>query len=121
MSYETVWSFNTARFTVALSVAPEDMSPEDQFSEQEDVEFANEGGWHWFQARVQVVFRDDDNPKHWSVQRDDVLGEDHLGGCSYHGLKDFMEPGGYFRDMVSEAISEARGKLARMGAGIRAI
>lgn len=111
--YETVWSFNTDRYTVNLDVADEDMSPADGMQFDEDIEFASEGGWHWFQARVQVVFRDDANPRNWAVQRDQVLGEDYLGGCSYHGLEDF-KTGGYFRDMVGTAIDEARSKLERM-------
>ena len=120
MAYETVWSFNTKRFTVNLAVTDEDMDPADSFYEQEDIDFAREGGWHWFAARVQVVFRDDDNPKNWAVRRDDVLGEDYLGGCSYRSLKDFTAPGGgYFRDMVHEAVREARAKLNRMAADIR--
>lgn len=116
MTYETVWTFNTARFTVELSVAPEDMSPHGAFSEQDDVEFALEGGWHWFQARVQVLM----DVAGSDEQR--LLGADYLGGCSYHSLKDFIRPGsGYFRDMVGEAIREARGTLARMNAtGVRA-
>lgn len=115
--WETVWSFDTERFNITLAVADEDDSPQGHFSEDDDVAFAMEGGWHWFQARVQVMFRDEHNPKRWATQRDDVLGEDYLGGCSYHDLEDFKS-GGYFRDMVREAISEARGKLARMADGI---
>jgi len=114
--YETVWEFNTARFTVSLAVAPEEMDPADSFCEDDDIEFAREGGWHWFTARVWVTFRDEDNPKKWAVRRDQILGEDYLGGCSYLSLDDFIRPGpGYFRDMVREAVSEARGKLSRMG------
>jgi hypothetical protein len=94
------------------------MSPEDQFSDERDVEFASEGGYHWFQARVQVTFRDDNNPINWAVKRIIVLGENYLGGCSYHDLNDFKRDG-YFRDMAAEAIAEARGKLARMSVGIR--
>ena len=117
MTYETVWTFNTARFTVELGIAPEDMSPLGAFCEQDDVEFALEGGWHWFSARVQVLFRDDDNPVNWATPRERLLGEDYLGGCSYRNLEDFMAPnGGYFRDMVRTAITEARGTLARMSA-----
>jgi hypothetical protein len=66
-------------------------------------------------ARVQVIFVDHANPVNWTTTREIVLGEDYLGGCSYHNLKDFKN-GGYFRDMVSEAISQARGSLARLAA-----
>lgn len=119
MSYpwETVWEFSTAKFRVTLDVAPETHDPEDSFCDDADVEFAREGGWHWFQARVQVAFVDRDNPTSWANTCKRVLGEDYLGGCSYHGLKDFRE-GGYFRDMVSQAINEARG-MARMASTVK--
>lgn len=119
MVYETVWTFSTARFTVLLEVAPETEDPEGNFAsgddkqDAEDVAFCREGGWHWFTARVQVAFRDDDNPKHWASPRQRVLGEDYLGGCSYRSLDDFTTDG-YFRGMVREAISEARNVLHRM-------
>lgn len=112
-NWETVWTFRTARYTVTLAVTPEEDDPAGHFEREDDVEFAREGGWHWFQARVQVAFRDDENPKNWAVVRERVLGEDYLGGCSYRNLEDFRT-GGYFRDMVAEAVREARGTLGRM-------
>lgn len=111
--WETVWTFNTAKFTVSLAVAEEEESPADNLTDDADIAFASEGGWHWFTARVQVVFRDDANPKNWAVARQDVLGEDYLGCCSYRNLEDFRTSG-YFRDMVHEAIREARGHIARI-------
>jgi hypothetical protein len=110
MEWETVWSFDTARYSVRLAVTSEDHDPAGDFCDEQNIEFAREGGWHWFQARVQVVFVDADNPKHSAGV---VLGEDYLGGCSYHNLDDFRN-GGYFRDMVREAVGAARGKLARI-------
>src|SRR4051812_27979951 len=95
--WETVWMFSTERFDVALAVTNEDFDPAGHFDLDDDVAFAREGGWHWFQARVEVKFRDGL-----------VLGDDYLGGCSYDNLEDFMQPGGYFRDMVREAIRRAR-------------
>lgn len=100
--WEQVWSFTTERFTVTLAVRPEEDDPTDHFEFTDDVEFANEGGWHWFQARVQVF-----------VEDDHVLGEDYLGGCSYHNLEDFKR-GGYFRDMVRTAVADARQTLHRL-------
>lgn len=119
MSWETVWQFHTANFVVSLSIMPEDSDPADHFEREDDIEFAREGDWHWFQARVQVSFRDSANPKNWAVTRERVLGEDYLGACSYHGLADFRT-GGYFADMVREAIREARGTITRMNATLRA-
>jgi hypothetical protein len=117
--WETVWEFRTARFAVTCAVAPEDDDPAGQFDAADDVAFAREGGWHWFMARVRVAFIDADNPKNWAMTRERVLGEDYLGGLSYHGWADFKS-GGYFRDMVSEATKEARGSLARMCACVKA-
>jgi hypothetical protein len=115
--WETVWTFNTARFVVTLDIAPEDMPPEDGLCFDDDVAFAREGGWHWFQARVQVAFHDVRNPAKWAVTRDRVLGEDYLGGCSYHDLEGFKS-GGYFRDMVRSAITEARGTVRRISSSL---
>jgi len=116
--YETVWTFHTARFVVTLDVAGEDMTPEDGMCFEDDIAFAREGGWHWFQARVRVgLAHDPDQPRYYGDDEIDVeLGSDYLGGCSYHSLQDFIAPveGGYFRDMVRCAIDEARKTLARM-------
>lgn len=113
MTYETVYTFRTARFEVALEVAPEETDPADHFDCAEDIEFANEGGWHWFRARAVVSFIDDNNPKKWAIVRQRVLGEDYLGGCSCTSLKDFRQDG-TLHDMVREAITEARGTLTRL-------
>lgn len=95
---ETVWQFRTKHFRVALEVCPEYDPPEDFLEFPEDLEFAREGGWHWFCARV-------------TVECDGILlAEHYLGACSYHGLADF-KAGGYFRDMVREVIAEARKAL----------
>ena len=110
MSYETVWTFNTARFTVELGVADETVSPAGYFDFPEDIEFAQEGGWHWFRARVRVLMGVEGSDE----QR--LLGAAYLSACSYHSLQNFIRPGpnGDFRDMVREAVREARGTLANM-------
>ena len=65
-----------------------------------------------------------------------VLGEDYLGGCIYKSFADFMDHracgkqnrkwakqgkegrcGSYFKDMISEAISEARKNHSKLSAG----
>lgn len=38
-------------------------------------------------------------------------GVDYLGGCSYASEKDFRTPGGYFDDMVNEALRDLADKL----------
>jgi hypothetical protein len=95
-TWENVWTRSTPRFTISLDVTDEDMDPADSFEFDEHIEFAREGGWHWFAARVRVL---------WDH---DVIGEDYLGGCSYHSLEDFTAPGGYFRDMIASACADAR-------------
>lgn len=117
--FETVWSFQTPRYRIECAVADEDSSINAHFDDEQDREFASDGGWHWCQVRVQVVFRDVDNPKKWAAEHAVVLGKDYLGACSYLDFADFRR-GGYFRDMVNEAISETRDKLARATCGIRA-
>lgn len=113
--FENVWSFNTKRYLVTLCVADDDMDPAESFDDARDVEFARSGApYAWFQARVQVIFKDDANPRNWAVKRRLVVGEDFLSGCSYSSLAGFMQPGGSFRDMVREAIWEARDKMCRM-------
>jgi hypothetical protein len=100
--WENVWQFHTRNFTIALDVTEEMDSPEGHFEDAESVAFAQEGGWHWFTARVRVLHDGQE------------LGADYLGACSYHSLEDFMEPGGYFRDMIREACAQARHELRKL-------
>lgn len=122
--YETVWSFDTARFTVALELAPEDMPPEDCFDLSEDVEAVHNGDVEWFTARV-AVYKDGHE-----------IGTDYLGGCAYRTVEEFYtghrdkDPMNrnssimraakgnncaichYFPDMIAQAIADARNTLA---------
>jgi len=54
--------------------------------EQEDV-------WAWAAVTVTVS---------WGP----FLASDHLGCCSYADEEDFCQPGGYFDDMIDEALDE---------------
>ena len=54
--------------------------------------------WAW--AAVTVVVR-------WGP----FEGISHLGCCSYLDEKDFRQPGGYFDDMVNEALEELNRKV----------
>ena len=94
-NYENVWSFGTARVRVAFDVAPEDdldLSWDDDGSVAAGL---NSGLYCAFVARVTV----------------DIDGQEagcsYLGGCIYKNPSDFIGDG-YFRDMVREAIGEAR-------------
>lgn len=78
-----LWKFRTERYTIALFAVPEDMSPEGNFSDPRDVEFAMQG-WigiepaHWFCAAIAVY--DEDGKR---------IGADYLGGCSYASFEEF--------------------------------
>jgi hypothetical protein len=104
MRGEQVWKFETARFTVALEIEPEDMDPADCFQFQEDIDAVRNGEVEWFQARVAVYL-------------DGVLvGWDSLGGCAYRSVAEFYDghigqKGSYFTDMVRQAIADARKML----------
>ena len=103
--YETVWSFKTARFIVALEIEPEDMDPTDSFEFQEDIDAVRNGEVEWFCACVSVYL--DDKRIAW----------DYLGGCAYKSVREFYEShrkykqGDYFTDMVHEACAMARKEL----------
>lgn len=122
MHYEEIWRFDTARYTVALEVAPEDMDPADSFEFPEDIEAVRSGAVEWFTARV-AVYRDGAE-----------VAADYLGGCAYRTFEEFYtshrdpdpmnrnctlmraaHPAGpnvtichYFPGMVAEAVRMAR-------------
>lgn len=103
--WETLWTFETARFSITCDVTPEDMDPADSFDDQEAIEEIRSGALDWFQARVRVTLDGQE------------IGTDYLGGCAYRRALDFVtgeDRNGYFRDMVREAVSEARRSLGNM-------
>jgi hypothetical protein len=84
--------------------APEDMDPADSFDREEDIDAVRSGAADWFQARVRVTLDGQE------------IGTDYLGGCAYASASDFVEGenrDGYFRDMVRQALQEARVTLAK--------
>jgi len=56
--------------------------------------------WAWFYAKVTVSF-------------DGLTSDQYLGACSYEDEADFRRDGGYFSDMVSEAIDELNAQIAK--------
>lgn len=46
---------------------------------------------------------------------------DHLGACSYKSEEDFREPGGYFDQMVNEALDELNDRVAKAHAAMEAL
>lgn len=126
-----IWRFETARFVVTCNVEYEDdIAPESSFCDPRDVEFASSGEpAAWFRAAVHVWLRRDPcEPCFYGDEPGELMGSDHLGGCSYHSWANFLgertgyragsrvTPGHYFPDMVSEAIRDARRNLERQRA-----
>lgn len=76
------WSFETENFLVTFRTEDEIDDPRDHFDNSFDVEFAIEGGAHWFAAIVEVFAKKDN---------DEVvmIGQDYLGGCSYKSFREF--------------------------------
>lgn len=96
--WDKVWMFKTARFEVGLELGPEhdlDLSWDDDGFVRAGIEA---GTLFAFVARVYVKLDGF------------TIGEDYLGGCVYASERDFMQCG-YFRDMVSCAIADARATL----------
>jgi hypothetical protein len=103
--WETLWTFETARFCITCDAIPEDMDPADSFDCEESIEEIRSGALDWFQARVRVTLDGQE------------IGTDYLGGCAYRRALDFVtgeDRNGYFRDMVRQAVSEARRSIGNM-------
>lgn len=108
---DAIWSFETPRFFVGFYALEEDLDPADAFEVVEDITAVRDGLFEWFCANIRVYHvTDGDN---WTL-----LGQDYLGACAYTTARSFAEGdnrGGYFRDMVREAIGNARAEIRRMG------
>ena len=99
--WETIWRFSTARFSIHLDCAHD---PYMDLSWDEDGEATrniNAGIWGHYQFRVAVRIN--------GV----LIGTDYLGGCIYADPMGFRGDG-YFRDMVRQAIKDARAFLGAM-------
>ena len=110
---ETVWTFDTPNFRVALEIEPEDMDPADSFEFPEDIEAVRSGTVEWFVASV-VVYAGDDPDSLTEI------GRDSLGGCAYRTVREFYtehrsgRSGSYFTDMIGRAIAQARRHAAHV-------
>lgn len=98
--YETVYTFKTARFTVTLAIAPENINPRDCFdmAEHDYKELCDKidrGVYLWFVARVKIECDGRE------------VGVDYLGGCCYESVDQFRRDN-YFYDMVRGVCRQAR-------------
>ena len=75
----------------------------DRKVENEIIERLDSGDiYAWFDAKVTVSIE---------VNGVEFEGYDILGACSYTGLKQFLESGGYYDDMVQTALDNALSEL----------
>lgn len=94
-------------FEIVLSTTPEDMPPDwDETEEQraETLRNIENGTWVYFIARVEAC------------KEGIALGTSYLGGCCYESVKQFVKEGGYYEDMVHEAMQEAQERIRRFQA-----
>ena len=102
---ENVWQFNTANFRVEFNVAPDDdldLSWDDDGSTREGLE---SGKYVAFVAEARVIHK----------PTGAELGADYLGGCIYESALQFRQQvGGYFTDMIHEAITSARREVSKL-------
>jgi hypothetical protein len=87
---------------VELAITEEDVSVRGHFAGGDDVADA---------AMCDEIIRRADNGDVWAwctvrvrCSVDGFQGEDYVGGCSYTDTRDFMGVGGYFSDMVDQAM-----------------
>ena len=93
-----------------LLAEPEDEAPD--FEDPQDLAFVREqirmgNVWGWCRTEVIAKWTDSEG--------NEYEGHDYLGGCSYRSRRDFMEPGGYYDDMKSEAYDELVKQLVKAG------
>ena len=117
MCYETIRSFETARFAVIVDATHDDDADMSYMEPDELSEFYAKGGESYL-VRVRVML--DGNE----------IASDYLGGCDYYDIQDFQDHrecgrtnrefaargervrcGSYFSDMIRSAIAEARETL----------
>jgi hypothetical protein len=92
-------------FDVIVSVAPEDTDPNNHLNDEETVQAIANGALDWFMVRVEAQ------------RAGATLGLDYLGGCCYRSALDFVrETDGYYVDMVSRALDDARETIRKINA-----
>lgn len=89
-------------FTIRTYALPEDISPIGQFDsggvalDQEIIDDIAAGNLTWFMAKVTAS------------KNGIALADSYLGACCYKSHEGFIKDSGYYEDMVSEVIAEAK-------------
>jgi hypothetical protein len=92
--------------TVKLDIEPEDQNYRNQFDDPECVKWIADqlacgNEWAWCMVTVTVAYGG-------------FEAHDYLGGCSYENRAAFMQPGGYYDDMVTAALTELAQDLEKI-------
>lgn len=91
-------------FTITLAVQEEIDSPDWDMTEEEleeTIQRIKDGSLLWFCARVEAY------------KNGICLARYYLGGCCYLSIDDFKN-GGYYEDMVTNVIREAKEKIQEL-------
>lgn len=100
------------KITYCLFIESEDIPVKGSFASGDDAADAKlersimsslQDGNQWAWCLVKVEARHNDYPG--------IAGVDYLGACSYRNTLEFIQPGGYWDDMKSEALSELMGRI----------
>lgn len=104
--WETMWTFHTKNFSVSWQVTPDEDCDLSWDETGETREKLNNGTFQCFLSRIVVYCNGDE------------IGSDYLGGSIYENPSEFRDHigsrgkwGSYFRDMVRQAIKDARHTL----------
>ena len=84
--------------TITFEIEPEDRGFHGEVDDPECVKWiadqlARGNEWAWCTVKVSASYRG-------------FVAHDYLGGCSYENRAAFMQPGGYYDDMVTAALTE---------------
>jgi hypothetical protein len=102
--YDTLATFEREGFDVIVDKTYEDLSPRDQFEEEDVAEIIakiNDYTYDWFMLRVRVMAE--------GVE----LGSAYLGGCLYEDAKEVLTDG-TAEDMIYEAMAEAKAHVYKV-------
>lgn len=104
--YETIKTEDTQGFHIVFSVGYEDTHPRDSFDDScHDIDDIcrkiDNGTYVWFVARVEAF------------RHGVLLASDYLGCCLYDSYGDFLQDG-YYEDMVSNVVAEAKQTLEKL-------
>ena len=98
--------------TLTLTADAEDDNPEGHFASGDDEQDRKD---------CEAIRKDLDSGNDWAWCCAHLRGEfnglradAYLGGCNYDSREQFMEPGGYYDDMVAEVLADLNAQAATL-------